>query len=551
MGLSRITAAAARLGPSLGASSVLAPRPLDGGQSPAVYAPGMEILRSPWILPLGPLLLGLVLPRMALDAPPRRGLDLCLGLLCAVLLPGLGGAWLARFMMRDRFMGSDLGEYCGIVADFGQPPPEGAQRSELAAAVPGLLAQHVGVIDGLAWGALLSAGAAGLGLYLWGRAVAGPVAGVLSVLFALSWEPTVAMTRTLSLYPELAGGFTLAGGLVAYALRDRGAIPALLAAFGAALCFVVDLRGLMWGLPLLGLALLIAAFAPAGPWRLARGFARLAVVLALMGASYRLGERVYAEKSVSLERLTLHHGRLSEMHIDADQLITSRYVWGHTNVSEIPETLSVLARGTPFMRRAVGGKNHEALSIEQRALWVTPWLPLWAGAALLTFAGLTLGAERRWRALALIGVGLPFAVALEGAVTIQFSFARQLALGFALPALCLGVGFVSLQALASRLPIPRLPMPARIAPVLPGLGAVLVAVGLVLGGLPSWLGPNAPWRSPMGGSDARVDELVTATHDAAAGRTPTMWLDERGWACVNALVIEARAGGEVGGRLWR
>ena len=55
----------------------------------------------------------------------------------------------------------------------------------------------------------------------------------------------------------------------------------------------------------------------------------------------------------------------------------------------------------------------------------------------------------------------------------------------------------------------------------------------------------------MGGSDARVDELVTATHDAAAGRTPTMWLDERGWACVNALVIEERAGGDVGGRLWR
>ena len=106
-----------------------------------------------------------------------------------------------------------------------------------------------------------------------------------------------------------------------------------------------------------------------------------------MWGSYRLGEQVYAEKSVSLERLTLHHGRLSEMHIDADQLITSRYVWGHTDVREIPETLSVLARGTPFMRRAVGGKNHEALSIEQRALWVTPWLPLWAGAAGLDTAG--------------------------------------------------------------------------------------------------------------------------------------------------------------------
>jgi hypothetical protein len=488
---------------------------------------------------------------MALDAPPRRGLDLCLGLLCAVLLPGLGGAWLARFMMRDRFMGSDLGEYCGIVASFGQPPPEGAQRSELAAAVPGLLAQHVGVIDGLAGGALVSAGAAGLGLYLWGRAVAGPVAGVLSVLFALSWEPTVAMTRTLSLYPELAGGFTLAGGLVAYALRDRGAFPALLAGAGAALCFVVDLRGLMWGLPLTGLALLIAVMAPAGPWRLGRIVARLAVVSALLWGSYRVGERVYAERSVSLERLTLHQGRLSEMHIDADQLITSRYVWGHTDVREIPETLSVLARGTPFMRRAVGGKNHEALSIEQRALWVTPWLPLWVGAAVLTLAGLTLGADRRWRAVALIGVGLPFAVALEGAVTIQFSFARQLALGFALPALCFGAGFVSLQALAARLPIPRLPFPARLAPIVPGLAAVLLAVGLVFGGLPSWLAPNAPWRAPMGGSDARVDELVTATEEAAAGRTPTMWLDERGWACVNALVIEARAGGEVGGRLWR
>ena len=62
---------------------------------------------------------------------------------------------------------------------------------------------------------------------------------------------------------------------------------------------------------------------------------------------------------------------------------------------------------------------------------------------------------------------------------------------------------------------------------------------------------DAPADEPPAASDARVDELVTATHDAAAGRTPTMWLDERGWACVNALVIEERAGGDVGGRLWR
>ena len=80
---------------------------------------------------------------------------------------------------------------------------------------------------------------------------------------------------------------------------------------------------------------------------------------------------------------------------------------------------------------------------------------------------------------------------------------------------------------------------------------MLGAGGVVRGGRPSWRGPNAPWRAPMGGSDARVDELVTATHAAAAGRTPTMWLDERGWACVNALVIEEHAGGDVGGRLWR
>lgn len=65
------------------------------------------------------------------------------------------------------------------------------------------------------------------------------------------------------------------------------------------------------------------------------------------------------------------------------------------------------------------------------------------------------------------------------------------------------------------------------------------------------LGADRPLARANGGSDARVDELVIATEEAAAGRTPTMWLDERGWACVNALVIKARAGGDVGGRLWR
>jgi len=106
------------------------------------------------------------------------------------------------------------------------------KRSRLAALVPWLLSHKVGMLDGLAWGALISSGLIGSSIYVWARALAGRLAGIAAVLLSLSMAPLVATSRNLTFYPEIIAGLTVGAAACAVAMRVPKTVPMLFAGAG-------------------------------------------------------------------------------------------------------------------------------------------------------------------------------------------------------------------------------------------------------------------------------------------------------------------------------
>ena len=127
-------------------------------------------------------------------------------------------------------------------------------RSRLSGLVAIATAGELGTQDALLANAWAGQGLLGAGLYLWGRSIHSPVAGVASVLAACALVPLVVLGRMLTFYPVIVGTLTFATGAVAVYWRHPGARTATFAVLGIGLALLVDLRGLLWALPLLGLA---------------------------------------------------------------------------------------------------------------------------------------------------------------------------------------------------------------------------------------------------------------------------------------------------------
>lgn len=451
--------------------------------------------------------------------PHRRGPtalweDVAWTVASALLLVGLGGVWLATFALPESvaFTTPDFSEYCRSVASAvdGQAARWSPNRSRLSGLPAILTAPGLGTQDALLVNAWVGQGLLGAGLYLWGRSLHSPVAGVAAVLAACALTPLTALGRMLTFYPMIVGTLTLSTGLVAVAWRWPGRRTALLAGVGVGLAFLVDLRGLMWGLPLLGMAgLRILALR-----RPKKVLPLLACLLAPVYLAWWLGPQTYPPQTTTLEVLSdLTKGwkdAVRYVQVRAPATTADGYVWSRSSVLRIPHTLIWLAeqgeRVPPELR------THPDTLRALRQLF-DPLHSLFLGASIVGVVGLL---RRPDRILLLAGIGLPFAVALEGAVAARFAGLRFLGNGMPLLAVLGGLGFATVvMGMARTRPrdAPRLRLRA--------IAGMVLLVLLLVGTIDSVVSPLALWRFRGHSADAGL--LTACDNPVGAPELPT-WL---------------------------
>jgi hypothetical protein len=87
---------------------------------------------------------------------------------------------------------ADFQDYCGAMGMYQEGVFDGVwptKRSRGAAVISGELLRWASALDALSLGAVVCAGLVGAGLYIWGRVLGGPHAGVASVLLGLGMSP--------------------------------------------------------------------------------------------------------------------------------------------------------------------------------------------------------------------------------------------------------------------------------------------------------------------------------------------------------------------------
>ena len=105
----------------------------------------------------------------------------------------LSTTWFSRFFISTPAISSDFYDFCGAVERFrsGEFAYYSQDRSLLAGVIPGSLAKRIGIVDGLAWSAVIASFVLGASLYLWARVAGDRLAGV----FAVSLCPSVVSGR--------------------------------------------------------------------------------------------------------------------------------------------------------------------------------------------------------------------------------------------------------------------------------------------------------------------------------------------------------------------
>jgi hypothetical protein len=449
-------------------------------------------------------------------------------------LAAVGGTWLLAFGLYDEhvtagvYTSSDFEEYCSIVGRLRDGDwPEQTQRS-LLAAWPSAQFARFGMLDGMAVAGLISTLGTSLGLYLWGRALHGPVAGAAAVLAAGALGPMVLLSHDLSFYPESVAVFTLAAAACAAALRWRSWKTCLVLGVMVGACLLVDLKGLVWALSFAGLGLLAALSTPR------RIPLRLAALLLPIALSYPPGTIAYPELTSSLEHQADLSQRMEEYGLSFDDSAVkwdSSYVWGRSDPLEIPYTLhTVWALG-----QGIPEAYADSSVAEQRWAWRVGGLrPL----GVVIGAALVLLCVRRrspWLVLALVGTAVPFAAALDSALRIHQAFPRHLATG--LPFLVVWAG-VAWSALLDGWPDRRAVRDWRLRP---GLGLGLLAA-MVWGSISTDLSPSAEWRKSLDAENQDIRRLAPLT--VAVSSRP------RERDCVQAFQADRRAGLDAFGSVY-
>ena len=463
------------------------------------------------------------------------GLAAFFGALCA----GLSAFWMARyFIINAPVTASDFSQYCESIGAFRDLEMVGwnKQRSVVAGWLPSVLASSFGVVDGLLVAGLLSYAAMGSGIFLWARALHGRLAGMSAAILACASAPLVQLTRTASFYPEAVAAYVLSGAGAVLALRYR-TVPALLAAgLGVGLVLLVDVRGLIWALPALGLGLL--AVVGMRSWG-RRIMGLLALVLPL-GLSHTMGEVAYFEKTPSLEQQAVFYVDEAVRRTGGDtgtpigdRAYPSRFVWGWSPLQDLPKTVKYMVE---LNRRVPEEVGQHMETVHTRRTHVLPWLAPGLAGLLLAAWGVR---RRPWVLVALFGAAVPFAVALRSATTLV-SHPRYVANGMALIPILLGVGVAVLAQGALQRRDAQLESDGPPWGLMAGVGALLV---LVLGIVPSWLSPTATWRSPIGADTEPKHSIEVAQAEAPAA-------EDVSGICVAALRADYESGHAPGSRLY-
>ncbi len=426
----------------------------------------------------------------------------------------------ATFYMREfPITASDFSDYCTAVSNVRNQKFNGfpAPRSVFAAMFPGILSRYFGVLTALEITACASMAVLCGAIFLQARAIHSRTAGIAAVLIAASIPPLVLVSRTVTFYPEIVACSSLAVATAACTLRFRGWAWWFIAGVASAASLVMDVRGLVWAAPAVGICLATACFRPGPAWMRAL---RVVLLLAPVAVAHRFAPLAWYRPD-SLQMQSFHYvqdgARL--MGEPAIQIRepgpTEVYTFGMDPISQLPAAIQYLRYTQASVPEAVKRKNSYAEFPRQVAMWKTPF----AVAAVL--AALSL-----WRRPFLLVLGVatlaPALMALRTAMT-TLPQPRQVSAGAVALAIIGGIAYAALLrgalprsgddgavATASRwLPGTR----ASIARAVAGLALLAAATH---GYVPSWLSPSTAWRK----CSMDEQEPRTSLRDLAARRTP-------------------------------
>ncbi len=467
----------------------------------------MSLLSSPVALLALPLLLWIATPG---HRPVRkRWGEWVVVPVAAFLITVATALWLWPWhAVGGPYTSSDFSNYCASLAAWQSGSPHSQlgdagwhlTRSLASGWLPSMLAPHLGALRALAVTAGVGSGLTLVGLYVWGRAVHSPVAGAAAMSLAAALPSFVLLTHSVNFYPMLVAGLVWSAALAAAALRWPTICGIALGSLGAGLAFLVDCRGLIWGLTA-SVLVAVAAVRDRSPRRVLLRLGILALALVL---SFELGPWAYPpgshplESDVDARRLWWDLGYRDPEY--APPWVQARpYVWGRTPVTDIPATLKFLweQRSIP----APTGPPDVVVALPQAALSPTrlaPWVSLSVGGLILS--GVVLS-RRPVRLLALAGLA-PFFASLLGARDTVEAHPRFVITGTIVVPLLLGVVTAGMSRWLDQLlpgPLTRL-LPRWSAPArwVAALGAGwLLATGLV----PSVVSPAHPSRVPFPAED--------------------------------------------------
>lgn len=452
---------------------------------------------------------------------------------------GLGGMALSGFFLSPHYLmfgtltASDFGQYCTSLSAWreGDLSFWAIQRSVAAGALAGMFSSSLGIIDALVLAAHLSVALLFSALYLWGRALGDRLSGVFSAILGLSVPFVVILSRTVTFYPEVLAVSVLSSAGAALCWRYRSFPAFFMGGLGIALVLLVDVRGLLWALPALG----ICGLASLGtPWRflpLRLGFLALPIWV-----SYWLGRFAFRPTTPSLERQvawyladTLRFAGVASNDpiLQGKAYPATDFLWGYTSPLRIVDTLNTLIslqKKLPPMGQSVDGQ----------VVWATQVLP-WVGIGIPCLILCLWSLHKHPRLLIGLLSFFPYVFSLQGAIQ-GMTQIRYLSNSFVALPIILGLGLATLGRGAIILPAhaPTSQSWQRV-----GLGSGFLLL-LVLGILPNWLSPFASWREPLraeeepahtlhvlqGGDDRHTDPLCVYAlrKDFEAGIGPgSLW----------------------------
>ncbi|MEL6348351.1 MAG: hypothetical protein AAFV53_34895 [Myxococcota bacterium] len=406
----------------------------------------------------------------------------------------------------------DFEDYCAGTASFRHldVPMWPQRRARLAGAPAGLLVNWLGVVDALSLSAIMGALMAFAGVALMGAAVMGPEAGGAAAVIALAMAPIAVLPRTLTWYPVMVGGLTLASGIVAQAaVHDRSRVWFLAGLSAAAACPLLDLRGILWGGALFMVLIGASLQNP-------RRKQRLGLVAVSAVASWLAGPLSYPVDAMPLEQQVwqaVHLDSYAAQQVGGSSRLPdfpTATVWGRSPPQQLPQGLRIAAS---ISREGYEQSDRYTLSAAQVAAW---WAPLLFG------VGMTGWRLRRRgkRLMILIAVSAPALMSWIDAVSYGRNELRFLALGAPGVAGWIGVGIVASTGASG----------GRRA-----WGVILALAVMVLPGAP--LGADAPWRTPT--LTRQQHHLNTKLMMARNRRPPRAGL---GNYCVRALIDDLDAG---------